>query len=66
LSVVGRTAVAGGDSAWVVRFADPVIVNTYVVDPRTRMIVESRTTQRRNGTVLHYVRATSATAPRRG
>lgn len=41
-------------ATWVVRFADPVITTRYVVDARTRHIVDAVTTNRKSGGRYHY------------
>lgn len=51
LSVVTDTTVAGRP-AWVVRFADPVIVQRYVIDSATRRTLRLTTRQRKSGTVF--------------
>lgn len=53
LSVMGRDTIAGRD-AWVVRFADPVITTRYLVDMKTRLILDAVTTQRKSGTRFRY------------
>lgn len=53
LSVIGRDKMAGRD-VWVVRFADPVITTQYLVDAKTRAILDAVTTQRKAGTRFHY------------
>lgn len=59
LSVIGRTRETGAD-AWVVRFADPVITTRYVVDVRSRVILDAVTTQRKSGMRFHYAYSTRA------
>ena len=49
LSVVGPTADANGRPEWIVEWADPAIVTTYVVDARSRTIVGNDTRQRKTG-----------------
>lgn len=41
-------------ATWVIRFADPVITTRYVVDARTRHIVDAVTTNRKSGGRYHY------------
>lgn len=53
LSVAGRDTMAGRD-VWVVRFADPAITTRYLVDVKTRAILDAVTTQRKAGTRFHY------------
>lgn len=53
LSVTERTRAFATD-AWIVRFADPVIITRYVVDARTRAILDAVTTQRKSGLRFHY------------
>ncbi len=60
LSVAGRDKMAGRDM-WVVRFADPVITTRYLVDVKTRAILDAVTTQRKSGTRFHYAYFTALT-----
>ncbi|MDB4915154.1 MAG: hypothetical protein JWM95_2798 [Gemmatimonadetes bacterium] len=53
--VVGRELVAGRQG-WRVRFADPVIVSTYVIDEATRELLEQVVMPRRGGR-MRYVKA---------
>jgi len=55
LTVVTDT-VARGDRAWIVRFADPVIVRHYLVEAGSRQIVKSETRQRKSGLIFRQVR----------
>jgi hypothetical protein len=55
IDVLRRGAPAGGDSTWIVRFADPAITSEYTVDGAARAIRETRTTNRRSGTLFRYV-----------
>lgn len=59
LSVIGQARETGAD-AWVVRFADPVITTRYLVDARSRAILDAVTTQRKSGMRFHYAYATRA------
>jgi hypothetical protein len=53
LTVLGPdTATAG---AWIVRFADPVIVNRYVIDRASRAMVSLETVPRRGNVQMRYV-----------
>lgn len=52
LSLVADTVVAGGRRARIVRFADPVIVQRYIVDSASRNIIRITTRQRKSGTVV--------------
>jgi hypothetical protein len=48
VTVVGALSPASGsEGAWTVRFADPAIVETYVIDEKTRQIVSHETVGRR-------------------
>lgn len=51
ITVVTDTTLAGV-RAWIVRFADPVIVQRYVVDAASRTALGITTTQRKSGTVF--------------
>jgi hypothetical protein len=57
LTVLGPdTSSAGrGGNAWVVRFADPVIVNRYVIDRTSREIIASETLPKKVGMRMRYV-----------
>lgn len=55
ISVLERTSRANGATAWVVRFADPVITTRYLVDARSREILDKETRQRKSGLAFHYV-----------
>lgn len=57
LRVVEDRVPPGGPEQWVVRFADPMIVQHYLVDARSRTIVSVSTWQRKTGNVLHQQRA---------
>ena len=50
LTVVGRDPSPQAGTRWIVGFADPAIVTRYVLDERTRAILDAETTQRRSGT----------------
>jgi hypothetical protein len=50
ITVVTDTALADGRTAWIVRFADPVIVQQYVVDAISRHTIRITTQQRKSGT----------------
>jgi hypothetical protein len=65
LSVMGRDTMAGRD-VWVVRFADPVITTRYLVDAKTRAILDAVTTQRKTGTRFYYAYPASSPAGREG
>lgn len=52
ISVVRDTALADGRRAWVVRYADPVIEQWYLVDAGSRETARILTRQRRSGTVF--------------
>lgn len=54
LAVLGDTVVDGA-SAWIVRFADPVIVRRYLIESPKRQVLESDITQRRSGTRFRLV-----------
>jgi hypothetical protein len=57
LTVLGpdtSSARRGGD-AWVVRFADPVIVNRYVIDRTSREIITSETLPKKSDLRMRYV-----------
>lgn len=49
LTVLRDTTTRDGMRAWIVRFADPVIVTRYLVDAHSREIVEMETRQRKSG-----------------
>lgn len=53
LTVLGPDTARAG--AWVVRFADPVIVEHYVVDRTSRAMISSETTPRRADIRMRYV-----------
>jgi hypothetical protein len=53
LTVLGPDTARVG--AWTVRFADPVIVNHYVIDRTSRAIIWSETLPRRNDMRMRYV-----------
>jgi hypothetical protein len=53
LTVLGPDTARAG--RWVVRFADPVIVNHYVIDQTSRAIVSMETLPRRGGVRMRYV-----------
>jgi hypothetical protein len=53
LTVLGPDTARAG--AWVVRFADPVIVERYVIDQASRAIVSMETLPRRGGIRMRYV-----------
>jgi hypothetical protein len=53
LTVVGPDTAKAG--AWVVRFADPVIVSHYVIDRASRAILSSETSPRRSDVRMRYV-----------
>lgn len=56
VTVVGALSAApGSEGAWTVRFADPAIVETYVIDERTRQIVTHETIGRRSKGKLRVV-----------
>jgi len=55
LTVLTDTLVAGRP-AWIVRFADPVITQRYVVDAASRRTLRLTTSQRKSGTVFDAVR----------
>jgi hypothetical protein len=57
LTVLGPdTASAGrGGNAWAVRFADPVIVNRYVIDRTSREIIASETLPKKSDMRMRYV-----------
>jgi hypothetical protein len=57
LTVLGPdTSGAGrGGDAWVVRFADPVIVNRYVIDRTSREIIASETSPKKGNMRMRYV-----------
>lgn len=57
LTVTGHTSETGAD-VWVVRFADPAITTRYLVDAKTRAILDAVTTQRKSGTRFHYAYTT--------
>lgn len=57
LSVAGHASEKGAD-AWVVWFAGPAITTRYVVDAKTRAILDAVTTQRKSGARFHYAYAT--------
>ena len=59
LTVLGDT-LAQGERAWIVRFADPVIVTRYVVDARDRTLIEADTRQRRSGILIRQIPKTRA------
>jgi hypothetical protein len=57
ITVVAPTKVRRNDrdeDAWIIRFADPAIVSTYVVLAASRQILSLDTQQRRSGAVLHF------------
>jgi hypothetical protein len=54
LSVLGDT-MANGERTWRIRFADPVIVSRYLVDARSREIIDTETRQRRSAMAFHLV-----------
>ncbi len=53
LTVLGPDTARAG--AWVVRFADPVIINHYVIDRTSRAMVSMETVPRRGGVRMRYV-----------
>lgn len=56
VTVMGALAPApGSPAAWTVRFADPAIVETYVIDDRTRQILTHATVGRRSKATLRVV-----------
>ena len=54
LTVVGRAPSGSRQGLWSVRFADPVITTSYIVDAESRAIVGAETRNRKSGSVLHY------------
>jgi hypothetical protein len=52
IMVVADTVLADGQVAWIVRFADPVIVQQYLVDPTSRHTIRITTRQRKSGTLF--------------
>jgi hypothetical protein len=57
ITVIAPTRVRPEDreeNAWIIRFADPAIVSTYVVSAGAREILSVDTQQRRTGAVLRY------------
>jgi hypothetical protein len=52
ITVVGDTALANGRGAWIVRFADPAVVQRYIVDSTSRHAVRITTRQRRSGALF--------------
>jgi hypothetical protein len=57
LSVAGHASEKGAD-AWVVWFAGSAITTRYVVDAKTRAILDAVTTQRKSGARFHYAYTT--------
>jgi hypothetical protein len=55
MTVVGPDSADASGGGWVVRFADPVIVERYVVDSASREILSNEITQRRSGTHLRFM-----------
>ncbi|HEY7877045.1 MAG TPA: hypothetical protein VIC55_02400, partial [Gemmatimonadaceae bacterium] len=55
-----------GRDVWVVRFADPAITTRYLVDVKTRAILDAVTTQRKAGTRFHYAYWTPPSADHDG
>ncbi len=53
LTVLGPDTARAG--AWIVRFADPVIVSHYVIDRTSRAMVMTETTPRRSNVRMRYV-----------
>lgn len=51
----GPAPVSGSVAAWTVRFADPAIVETYVIDDRSRQILSHEVTGRRSGAKIRVV-----------
>jgi hypothetical protein len=64
LTVIDRTSV-GGAEAWVVVFADPVITTRYLVDSRTRALLEAVTTQRTSLVQFRYQYSAGSGLPHR-
>lgn len=54
LTVLDRQKTSDGFIRWVVRFADPAIATRYVVDARSRTILDATTTQRASHVELQY------------
>ena len=53
------TVIGPGPAApatWRVRFADPVLINIYTIDPSTRRVLASEVTQRQTGMRMRYER----------
>jgi hypothetical protein len=63
LTVIDRKSV-GGAEAWVVVFADPVITTRYLVDSRTRALLDAVTTQRSSLVQFRYQYSASSGRPR--
>lgn len=59
LSVLGPDSADASGKGWVVRFADAVIVERYVLDTASREILSNEVTQKRSGTQLRFVTSAS-------